>query len=69
MDRREECDMCYVIIKNIKTKKTTIPVIILDGHGEVLEFDTKDKAEEFRALLEVNSDSGHEFTLRKIHSH
>jgi hypothetical protein len=60
--------MCYVIIKNIKTKKTTIPVIILDTHGEVLEFDTKDKAEEFRTLLEINSDSGHEFTLRKIHT-
>jgi hypothetical protein len=69
MGRREECDMCYVIIKHIETEKATIPVIILDTHGEVLEFDTKDKAEEFRALLEVNSDSGHEFTLRKIHSH
>jgi hypothetical protein len=60
--------MCYVIIKNIKTKKSTIPVIILDTYGEVLEFDTKDKAEEFRTLLEINSDSGHEFTLRKIHT-
>ena len=61
--------MCYVIIKNIKTAKSTIPVIILDGHGEVLEFENKIKAEEFRLLLEINSDSGHEFTLRKIHSH
>ena len=60
--------MCYVIIKNIKTAKATIPVIILDGHGEVLEFESKDEAEEFKSLLEINSDSGHEFTLRKIHS-
>ena len=60
--------MCYVIIKNIKTAKSTIPVIILDGHGEVLEFETKDKAKNFKALLEINSDSGHEFTLRKIHT-
>jgi hypothetical protein len=69
MGRREECDMCYVIIKHIETKKSTIPVIILDGHGEVLEFESKIKAEDFKALLEINSDSGHEFTLRKIHSH
>jgi hypothetical protein len=61
--------MCYVIIKHIETEKATIPVIILDGHGEVLEFESKDKAEDFKALLEINSDSGHEFTLRKIHIH
>lgn len=60
--------MCYVIIKNIETKKSIIPVIILDGHGEVLEFETKDKAEEFKSLLEINSDSGHEFVLRKIYT-
>ena len=60
--------MCYVIIKNIKTTKATIPVIILEGHGEVLEFESKLKAEEFMSLLEINSDSGHEFALRKIHS-
>ena len=45
--------MCYVIIKNIKTAKATIPVIILDGHGEVLEFESKDKAEDFKLLLEI----------------
>ena len=61
--------MCYVIIKHIETEKATIPVIILDGHGEVLEFETKDKAEDFKALLEINSDSGHKFILRKIHTH
>jgi hypothetical protein len=61
--------MCYVIIKHIETEKATIPVIILDGHEEVLEFETKDKAEDFKALLEINSDSGHKFTLRKIHIH
>jgi hypothetical protein len=61
--------MCYVIIKHIETEKATIPVIILDGHGEVLEFENKDKAEKFKALLEINSDLGHKFTLRKIHTH
>ena len=35
--------MSYIIIKFIENKglKTTLPVIILDSLGEVLEFETK----------------------------
>ena len=43
-----------------------VPVIILDSHDEVMEFDTLEKAEEMRCLFEKNSDSGHEYIVKKI---
>lgn len=57
----------YVIIKHIKSMAgTTMPVIILDGAGEVLEFEELKEAEELKELFQTNSDSGHVYEVRKI---
>lgn len=57
----------YVIIKHIKSMVgTTMPVIILDGAGEVLEFEELKEAEELKELFQTNSDSGHTYEVRKI---
>lgn len=56
----------YIIVKNIKTDKGTLPVVILNGQSEILEFDNLEKAEETRKMLQENSDSGHSYTIRTI---
>lgn len=57
----------YVIIKHIKSMAgTNMPVIILDGAGEVLEFEELKEAEELKELFQTNSDSGHVYEVRKI---
>jgi hypothetical protein len=60
--------MSYIIIKMVKNavRSTELPVIILDGEGEVLEFDTMEQAEDMRARFEINSDSGHKYRIKKI---
>jgi hypothetical protein len=60
--------MSYIIIKMVKNavRQTELPVIILDGEGEVLEFDTIEQAEDMRARFEINSDSGHKYRIKKI---
>jgi hypothetical protein len=57
----------FIIIKNIQTiNNTTVPVIILDGLGEVMEFPSKEKAEEMKEIFQTNSDSGHVYIIREI---
>jgi hypothetical protein len=56
----------YCIIKYIKLDKKELPVIILNSQDEVLEFDTEVKAEDFKNILQMNSDSGHRYTIKKI---
>jgi len=60
--------MSYIIIKLVKNlvRSTELPVIILDGEGEVLEFDTIEEVEDMRARFEINSDSGHKYRIKKI---
>ena len=60
--------MSYVIIKYIENKgiKKTLPVIILDSQGEVLEFETKDDAQNMCNAFQVNSDSGYIYQIKKI---
>jgi hypothetical protein len=60
--------MSYIIIKMVKNavRQTELPVIILDGEGEVLEFDTMEQAEDMRARFEINSDSGYKYRIKKI---
>ena len=45
---------------------TELPVIILDGEGEVLEFETIEQAEDMRSRFEINSDSGYKYRIKKI---
>jgi len=60
--------MSYIIIKLVKDsyREKELPVIILDSEDDVLEFDTKEEAEEMRLRFEVNSDSGHKYRVKKI---
>jgi len=62
------CGMSYIIIKMVKDqlREKELPVILLDGEGEVLEFATKEEAEETRTRFEVNSDSGYKYRIKKI---
>ena len=43
-----------------------MPVIIIDTHNEVLEFETYEEADKLRDLMEANSDSGHRYEVKKI---
>jgi hypothetical protein len=57
----------WVIVKMVEnSNKVKMPVILLDGHSEVLEYDTKEEAEEVKKLFQKNSDSGHEYLVKKI---
>ena len=47
-------------------KQRELPVILLDSEGEVMEFVTKELAEEMRIKFEVNSDSGYKYRIKKI---
>ena len=60
--------MSYIIIKLIKDQKSDkeLPVVILDTHGDVLEYNTVEEAEEMRARFEVNSDSGYRYKIKNI---
>jgi len=57
----------YVIIKHVKTQTDrTLPVILLDTQGEVWEFDNENKAQEMVNILNKNTDSGHEYEVKKV---
>jgi hypothetical protein len=57
----------YVIIKNVKNSNgVTIPIILLDGLSEVMEFSDYEEANKMAQLFEINSDSGWKYTVRKI---
>lgn len=58
----------YIIIKHMKNKKTgkTLPVILLNGLSEILEYQKVDEAQKLCDLLNTNSDSGHVYTVKKI---
>jgi hypothetical protein len=57
----------WVIVKYVKNKKgVNLPVIILDSHGEVLEFSNEDDANKMREIFQLNSDSGYKYTIKKI---
>lgn len=63
--------MSYVIVKMIRTSdgSSHLPVILLDGNSEVLEFETEQEAEDLRRKFQVNSDSGYNYQIKKIGSH
>ena len=56
-----------IIIKNITNHNGVVmPVILIDSQNEVLEFESLKEAEELQTLLQKNSDSGHEYVVKKI---
>jgi hypothetical protein len=57
----------FVILKHIKNLQgVEMPVIILNIHDEILEFDTYEEAEITKELFVKNSDSGHRYTVKKL---
>lgn len=57
----------YCIIKKMTNEKGIIvPVIVIDSHDEILEFDTLEEAEKIRDTFQKNSDSGYEYVVKKI---
>lgn len=56
----------YCILKYIKVDKKELPVIILNSQDEILEFDSETQAEEFKQILQMNSDSGYRYIVKKI---
>ncbi len=56
----------FVIIKKITSLQgVEVPVILLDGIGEVLEFETQQEAQDLKDLFQKNSDSGHTDEVKK----
>ena len=58
----------YIIVKMIKQMTTNVelPVVLLDGQDDVMEFETHEEAEKLRCLFEKNSDSGHKYIIKEI---
>ena len=56
----------YCIIKYIKLEKKELPVIILNSQDEVLEFEKEQQAQEMCSILQMNSDSGYRYVIKKI---
>ena len=59
--------MSYLIIKEIKSNNGKIlPVVLLDSQADVMEFEEKEEADKMAAILNINSDSGHTYRVKKI---
>ena len=59
--------MSYLIIKEIKSDNgKVLPVVMLDSQADVMEFDSREEADKMAAILNVNSDSGHTYRVKKI---
>ena len=59
--------MSYLIIKEIKSDNgKVLPVVLLDSQSDVMEFDNREEADKMASVLNVNSDSGHTYRVKKI---
>jgi hypothetical protein len=57
--------MCYVVTRpsDINSK---LPVLIVDDHGEIMEFDKIQDAEFVISVLKSNDPEDREYTIKKI---
>ena len=59
--------MSYIIIKEVKNVHgKVLPVVLLDSHSEILEFEENEKADEMAGVLNQNTDSGHTYRVKKV---
>jgi hypothetical protein len=59
----------YIIIKYVKNEKgIEIPVIMVDSHSEIWEFNSIEEADKISNIMNINSDSGHKYMIKKIGS-
>lgn len=57
----------FVIVKYIPNENgVEMPVLIVDTHSEVLEFDTPEEAEKIRKIFQSNTDSGYKYLVKKV---
>ena len=43
-----------------------MPVLIVDTHSEILEFDTPEEAEKVKDIFQANTDSGYRYVVKKV---
>jgi hypothetical protein len=59
--------MAYCIVKLMKnTNGIELPVILLDNHDEIWEFEDSDIAIKMSEILTKNSDSGYRYYVKKV---
>ena len=46
--------------------KKSLPVLMLDSDSDPLEFDTKESAEEFVSICNINSNQGFHYEVKQI---
>jgi hypothetical protein len=57
----------WLIIKEYKNSNgVVLPVLMLNGLGEVLEFKTELEALEFANIMQTNTDSGWVYSVKKV---
>ena len=57
----------WVIVKMVEnSNKVKLPVIILEGQNEIWEFESEEEATNMKNIFEANSDSGHEYLIKKL---
>jgi hypothetical protein len=57
----------FVIVKNVKKKNgKVLPVILLNSQSEIWEFNDFESAMDIKDVFETNSDSGHNYSVKKI---
>ena len=57
----------WLIIKQYKNPNgVVLPVLMLNGLCEVLEFKTESEALEFANIMQTNTDSGWVYSVRKV---
>ena len=57
----------WVIVKMVEnSNKVKLPVIILNGQSEIWEFESEEQATNMKNIFETNSDSGHEYLIKKL---
>ena len=48
------------------TNKKSLPVLMLDGNEDPLEFDTRESAQEFCDICNINSNQGFHYEVKEI---
>jgi hypothetical protein len=63
--KKGEKNMSYVITRPSDVNGK-LPVLIVDDHGEIMEFEVKEKAEYVVKVLKSNDSQDREYTVKKI---
>ena len=65
-------DNFFIIIKyhynptTNEVNKKSLPVLMLDNDGDPLEFDTKESADEFVSICNINSNQGFHYEVKEL---